>query len=57
MFISFLRRKSTPPTDAIIDHLRSVANGDLTLMPSPQEALRASELELGRPLIKDEKRV
>lgn len=37
-------------TAAIYDQLRSVARGELTLMPSPEDAQRASEAEIGRPL-------
>ncbi len=40
--------------DAIYNQLRSVAHGELTLMPSPEDALRDAQAHFGRPLTKPE---
>jgi hypothetical protein len=40
---------------AIYDQLRSVADGDLTLMPSPEDALRDAQAGLGRLLSEPER--
>ena len=39
-----------PGIDAIAAQLTSVVNGDLTLSPSPPEAIRSIEAEYGVPL-------
>ncbi len=43
-----------PGLNALYDQLRSVARGELTLMPSPEDALRDAQAELGRPLTEPE---
>lgn len=44
-----------PSNGAIYGQLRSIAHGEFTLMPSPEDALRDSEAELGRPLTESER--
>ena len=39
---------------AICDQLRSVARGEVTLMPSPDDALHDVQANLGRPLTETE---
>jgi hypothetical protein len=43
----------TTPT-AIYDQLRSLAKGEMSLMPSPEEAMQHVETILGRPLNENE---
>jgi hypothetical protein len=45
------------PKDAIYDQLRSLARGELSLMDSPEEALRNVEKDLGKPLSELQKAV
>jgi hypothetical protein len=40
--------------NAIYDQLRSVARGELTLMPSPEDTLRDAETAIGHPLTDQE---
>ena len=41
--------------NTIYDQLRSVARGDLTLMPSPADVFRDIEATFGRPLTESER--
>lgn len=40
--------------DSIFNQLRSVTQGELTIIPSPDEALSDVRAELGRPLTEEE---
>src|SRR4051812_17282405 len=40
---------------AVYDQLRALARGDLTLMPSREEAFRNLETTVGRPLTEEER--
>jgi hypothetical protein len=40
--------------DAILDQVRDVARGELTLMPSPEEVKRDAEAHFGRSLTHEE---
>lgn len=39
-----------PSLDAVAAQLASIANGELTLMPTPEEAIREIEKETGKTL-------